>query len=243
MDYDTFLRIVRYTRSLRRFKPDPVPDAEIDKIIEAARWAPSGFNQQPWEFVIVKNPELRKKIYQFCTTSEVELKEMEKARESWQGVWVSPAPGGGGGFGAAPVYILLYGDTRTIEGLPMAVQCDKTHCLEVFTASLANAFAYMHIAASTLGLASQWVSVVNTPYVQCMLKDLLGIRKELELHDMLALGYSDMQPKPKLMREKERMVHFDYCGPQAFRTDEEVRDYIRQAIVFQSVPKVNRTEK
>jgi nitroreductase len=242
MDYDVFLKIVQNTRSIRRFKTDPVPDESVDKIIEAARWAPSGFNEQPWEFVVVKKPELRKKIYEFCTTSDLEIKAMEKARAPWQGVWNSPPAGSGGGYGMAPVYILLYGDTRTIEGLPMAVQCDKTHCLEVFTSTLANAFVYMHIAAATLGLGSQWVSVVNTPYAQCLIKDLLGIRKELEIHDMLALGYPDMQPRPKLMRDKDRMVHFDYCGPEAFRTDEEVREYIRQAIIFQSVPKAKKAE-
>ena len=47
MDYQSLLELVDNTRSLRRFKPDPVPDELIDKMIEVARRAPSGFNQQP----------------------------------------------------------------------------------------------------------------------------------------------------------------------------------------------------
>ena len=44
MDYESFLELVKKRRSIRRFKPDPVPNEYVGKIIEAARWAPSGFN-------------------------------------------------------------------------------------------------------------------------------------------------------------------------------------------------------
>ena len=54
MDYDSFLDLVKKRRSTHAFKPDPVPDEYVDKIIEAARWAPSGANSQPWEFIVVK---------------------------------------------------------------------------------------------------------------------------------------------------------------------------------------------
>jgi len=57
MDYDGFLELVKKRRSIRLFKPDAVPDEYIDKIIEAARWAPSGANVQPWEFLVIKKPE------------------------------------------------------------------------------------------------------------------------------------------------------------------------------------------
>ena len=49
-------------RSLRRFKPDPVPDEVITKVLDAAIRAPSGSNQQSWEFVIIKDAAQRKKI-------------------------------------------------------------------------------------------------------------------------------------------------------------------------------------
>ena len=66
MDYDSLLELVKERRSIRRFKPDPIPDNFIDKIIEVARHAPSGFNMQPWEFVVVKKPELREKIVEYA---------------------------------------------------------------------------------------------------------------------------------------------------------------------------------
>jgi nitroreductase len=49
-------------RALRRFKPDPVPDDIITKILDAAIRAPSGSNEQTWLFVVVKDPEQRRRI-------------------------------------------------------------------------------------------------------------------------------------------------------------------------------------
>ena len=62
-DYNELLEIVTKRRSIRRFKPDPVSDEDIEKIIEVARWAMSGANAQPWEFVVVKEPKTREKIF------------------------------------------------------------------------------------------------------------------------------------------------------------------------------------
>lgn len=229
MDYNDLLNLVKNTRSIRRFKPDPITEEYIDKIIEIARWAPSGFNQQPWEFVVVRKPELREKIAEYTGTYWSQSREMEATRESWQGAWNPEQVGSESDYSVAPVFIVVFGDTRTKEGLPMAVRFDEHRRETIFVSSLANAFLYMHMAASVLGLASQWVSAVATPYAQCMIKDLLGIRKELEIYDMLAVGYPAVRPRPKLLRDKDKMVHFDYCGPQAFRTDEEVREYIRKS--------------
>jgi nitroreductase len=50
------------SRALRRYKPDPVPDEVITKILDAAIRAPSGSNVQNWIFVVVKDPELKKKV-------------------------------------------------------------------------------------------------------------------------------------------------------------------------------------
>ena len=55
MEYASLLSLVQQRRSIHRFKPDPIPDEYIEKILEVARWAPSGLNMQPWEFIVVKS--------------------------------------------------------------------------------------------------------------------------------------------------------------------------------------------
>ena len=99
----------------------------------------------------------------------------------------------------------------------------------IYLAGLANAFIYMHLAATTLGLATQWISAVQTSSAHCMIKDLLGIPMELEVFDMIALGYPAIKPRPKLMRDLDEMVHYDDCGQEDFRNEEQVKDYIKRA--------------
>jgi nitroreductase len=56
------LEVISGRKSIRRFKTDPVPDEMIDKVLESARWAPTGENYQPWRFIVVRNQETRNKI-------------------------------------------------------------------------------------------------------------------------------------------------------------------------------------
>jgi nitroreductase len=46
---------IRTRRTVREFKPDPIPDEIVHKILQAGRWAPSSSNTQPWHFVVIKN--------------------------------------------------------------------------------------------------------------------------------------------------------------------------------------------
>ena len=54
--------IMGTTRSMRRLKPDPVPDELIRKILEAGVWAPSGGNMQRWRFLVIKDPKIKQAV-------------------------------------------------------------------------------------------------------------------------------------------------------------------------------------
>ncbi len=58
----TALEAIRTLRSMRRLKPDPVEPAKIHAILEAAGKAPSGGNTQPWEFIVITDPEVKKRL-------------------------------------------------------------------------------------------------------------------------------------------------------------------------------------
>ncbi len=49
-------------RSIRRFKPDPVPHATVGRLVDAARWAPSAGNIQPWRFYVIYNESKKKEL-------------------------------------------------------------------------------------------------------------------------------------------------------------------------------------
>lgn len=229
INYENFLELAKTRRSIRKFKPDPVADSNIDKILEAARWAPSGFNMQPWEFVVVKDQQLKNQILEVVLQGQSRMFQMEAAREAWQGQGPMPkhkdSPSTPG-FANAPVFILLLGDIRTRAGLPMIHRYNDASWNKTFHSSLANTFLYMHLAVTTLGLASQWVSEVYQPLSQCLIKQLLGIPEPMMIYEMMALGYPDMEPLPKMIKGLEEITHKDFCGEDDFKTDEEVKQFI-----------------
>jgi nitroreductase len=65
--------IIRTRRSTRKFTEKPVPDEVIEKIIEAGTWAPSGLNNQPWRFAVIKESELKREISTLTHYSKVVL--------------------------------------------------------------------------------------------------------------------------------------------------------------------------
>ncbi len=67
---------IRTRRTVRDFRPDPVPDDVLYRILQAARWAPSSSNTQPWHFIVIKNPDTIKQLGTICT----------------QGTFISQAP-------------------------------------------------------------------------------------------------------------------------------------------------------
>jgi len=65
--------IIRSRRSIRKFSEEPVADELIEKIIEAGTWAPSGLNNQPWRFAVIKDNELKREISSLTHYSKVVL--------------------------------------------------------------------------------------------------------------------------------------------------------------------------
>ncbi len=64
MDECNLFEIIDTTRSMRRLRPDPIPDETIERIIAAGTKAPSGQNTQPWAFVVVRDPDLKRFVQQ-----------------------------------------------------------------------------------------------------------------------------------------------------------------------------------
>ena len=64
MGTDIF-EIMHSTRAMRRLKPDPVPDALVRRILEAATAAPNPSNQQRWRFLVVKDPVTKAQVQRY----------------------------------------------------------------------------------------------------------------------------------------------------------------------------------
>jgi nitroreductase len=212
--YGHLLELVTKRRSVRQFRSDPVPDDAITKIIEVARWAPSGFHTQPWEFVVVKDPDVKAKIVAVLDTYAPAIRDPAKKDD------VRPS------FRDAPVFILALCDWRAKVGLPFAPSTNE-EAAPLYQSSMANAFLYMQLAATALGLASQWYTATSRPEAEEAIREIVGIPDALGIYDMMVLGHPASVPGPKIVRELGEMVHYDACGADDFRTDEEVEAYAR----------------
>ncbi len=60
---------IRKRCSVRQFRDDVIPDDTLHRILEAARWGPSPFNTQPWEFIMIKDKETLKAISKYARYS------------------------------------------------------------------------------------------------------------------------------------------------------------------------------
>lgn len=62
MDSQQVMELILTRRSVRKYSDRPVEDALVNQILEAGRWAPSGMNNQPWRFVVVREPGLKARV-------------------------------------------------------------------------------------------------------------------------------------------------------------------------------------
>jgi nitroreductase len=56
--------IMQTTRAVRRLRPEPIPDAVLRRVLQAATWAPSGGNRQPWRIIAVRDAEAKRRLQQ-----------------------------------------------------------------------------------------------------------------------------------------------------------------------------------
>lgn len=228
MQYDGFIEIVRNRRSIRKFKPDPIPDGAIEKMVEAARWAMSGGNAQPWEFIAVKNPDTQQKIVDLIIEQDKYTWDIERTREkdlrhtAFRGGHSSAIES----FQDAPVFIVICGDPRAVQASVLI-----THFLPNeggpfahFLKNMANATQILHLAAASLGLGSMWVSVNST--VEPRMKALLDVPVELAIHTVVPVGYPISVPAPTYRREVKEILHYEKYDRAKYRSGDDIYNFI-----------------
>ena len=209
--YDNLLELVKKRRNNRKFKSDPIPEGYIEKIIDVARWAPSGFHTQPWEFVAITEKNVRRRLVELLDGKTPPIKNPDEKK----------APSNAS-FRDAPAFIFALCDYRAYVGLPMNVERENPIVDTIFCSSMASTFLLMHLAAAALGLSSQWYSAAGSPVVENQIRELIGIPDDLKIYDLMVLGYPAVPPVPKEVRDIKSMLHFNDCGREDFRTDEQV---------------------
>ena len=226
MDIDSFLELVKKRRSIRRFKTDEVPQEAVEKMLEAARWAMSGANAQPWEFVVVRDKDTRQRICDSWLEPNMEAYVIEQTRLPELRHHHLRAPLTAPSFQEAPVLIVMVGDRRTYQATVLAASFLATEGAAdaIYFKNMANATQLLHLAAAAQGLGSEWISV-NRPWAQ-KIKAILGIPEILDVQTLAAVGYPAYTPSPAYRRPLKDIVHYDKYDMTKARSARDIYDFL-----------------
>lgn len=174
-------------RSIRKYKTDPIPDADRDLIVQAGLAAPSSKNTQPWHLTVVQNADVINKI-----TVETKAAIIRAKIEKY--LPLAENPKYTVNFITAPMFVIVTAD-------PGSTNCPA----EDSTTVLENMF----LAAHSLGIGSCWINqlgpVTDEPGFRAFLTSL-GVPETNKIYGCACFGYNaDSQPAAK--PRKENMVN------------------------------------
>ncbi len=171
------LTAIKERRSCRAFLPDPVSEEAIDKILEAATWAPSPMNLQPWEFVVITSPLIKHEIRAEADVRRAEL--LEKSGWKWLGRYRVDF------LESAPVLIAVIGDPEKSGAdkfLDGGGLCYQHAC--------AAAVQNMLLCAHAEGLGSLWYTLYDSEN----LRKILGLDPGKKPFAIICIGRPAGEP-------------------------------------------------
>lgn len=168
------IELAKRRRSVRSFRPEPIPMRDVEYVLEVGRNAPSGANRQPWKFLVITDDSVKEEVRRRCEEVErgfhgrapEELKNWFRERRiTWRKPFLSEAP----------VLILVFGR----RGEPYWVQ------------SVWLAIGYMVLAAEELGYAT----LTYTPSETRWANALFGVPDKYILQAIIPVGKPAEAPK------------------------------------------------
>lgn len=231
MQYEQFLELSRRRRTIRGFKSDHIPDDYVMKILDASRYAMSGANSQPWEFLIVKDPKTKEKLYEVRLEDwemvyNVEQMRVQKYRHPAYNVDPEDKYKSRDmlfGWKDAPVLIIVLEDPRKMFGSALCARADLPTCSgSVLAVSMGHVEMAMHLAAASLGLGSGHVDVLT----QDGYRQILKIPEPVRIGVIVPIGYAAYEAGPPHRLPLEDQVHFEKYDMSKFLRNEDFLKYI-----------------
>ncbi len=196
---------IRKRRSIRKFKPDPIPEEKIRLLLDSARLAPSGTNTQPWRFIIVKDNDTKKKV-QEAAHNQRHVK-------------------------SAPIIIVCCADLKAFKGFPERVDeliesgalpertrevfipylkkgmstVTKDALMVAAAANVAIAVEHIVLQAVEIGLGTCWVRW----YEDNKVKEILDIPEHVEVMALLPVGVPDEDPAQRPRLDIDKITYWE----------------------------------
>jgi nitroreductase len=212
MDTKSLASVIQRRRSVRVYKTGKVSDAQLQTILEAARWAPSGANTQPWEFVVTRDRKKMKKVREIYSNEWRERKREDPVH--YKGLKKDYV-------GDVSVLVLVCGDARTQRVYLTTRQPGDRE--KLFQASIANAVQQMMLAAASMNLGTVWVSVREE--VEPELRTLFRVPDPLRLLWVVPIGHARSWPKAKPRRPVAAFTHYEIYDSGKLRRDSDIHPW------------------
>ena len=177
------IEAIKTRRSIRRYKPTPVKEEDLEAVLEAARWAPSWKNSQCWRFIIVRDSEIKARLAETLAPGNPSASAIRNA----------------------PIVIAACAELGKAGYKEGKVETEKGdwHMFDV-----ALAMQNLMLAAHSLGLGTVHVGWLD----HIKAAEVLGLPEGVTLVELTPLGYSDEQPKAPPRKELAELVFYERYG-------------------------------
>lgn len=188
------LELIKRRRSIRKFKPEQITDAELHEILQAGRFAPSGGNNQTTHFIVIQNPQV---LADLKTLAMQEFSKMEVEENTYKSLKASILQAKKGGYDflyGAPTYIIV----TNLRGYGNAI------------ADSAVALENMMLAATSLNIGSCWINQLKWLTDNEIIKNYiekLGVSSNEIICGGVVLGYPDQQNLKPLERSGNKVTY------------------------------------
>ena len=187
------IELIKTRRCIRKYKDEQIPDDEIEFLIDCGRYAPSGFNMQPWRFLVIQNKEVMLRLSESGKRSIIPLIEpIKNTSRKVADYLVFLKTKGTDMFYNAPVLVIILGN----KNVPTA---------DVDCAMVAQ---NMMLAAHSRGIGSCWIGGVLPALMDENILKELGVPEGNKAVAPLIFGYpkgktempAKLEPEVKWLR-------------------------------------------
>lgn len=199
----SLLDVLRHRRSTRRFQAKPVAEELVLQVLEAAGWAPSAHNSQPWRFIVVEDPAVKRLLSDRMAKawaadlakdgSSVDEAKLIERRER---------------FATTPVLIVACFSMDGMISFPDGQRQLTERDLAV--ESLAAALQNMLLSAHDLGLGACWYCA--PAFCQQTVRQTLNIPEDVEPSALILIGYPAESPTAPPKRPAKEYCFVDNWG-------------------------------
>ncbi len=182
--FTPFMRIVAQRKSIRRFNKKDVGREDVLKCLEAARLAPSAQNAQPWRYLVIDDPEVKKKYEKEAFSGIYSVSKF--ARE-------------------APVFILVMARLNVItHRIGKQIQSIQFHLIDIGISG-----EHLVLQAEELGIGTCWMGWFNVRKT----RRFFNIPKKYKIAALIAMGrYDNRHSREKKRKKMEEIVWFNKVG-------------------------------